>query len=58
MIPYVRINQLMLGENVEMKKENEAQTLPTIVTERHPNLFARADTIGPKNNNVFCVNAK
>ena len=52
MMPYVRINQLMFGEKVEMKNENEAQTLPMIVTERQPNLFARADTIGPKNSNV------
>ena len=45
----------MFGEKVERKNEIEAQTLPTIVTERHPNLFASADTIGPAERTCACV---
>ena len=38
----------MFGENVEAKKEMAARKLPIMVTVRHPNLLARAETMGPK----------
>jgi hypothetical protein len=38
---------LMEVEKLLMTKNADAITLPTIVTIRHPNLFASALTIGP-----------
>jgi len=38
----------MLVEYVLMKKKVDAKALPKMATLRHPNLFARALTIGPE----------
>ena len=47
MTPYVNVMTSMLEENVLMMKKAAATMLPQIVTIRHPNLFAKAPTIGP-----------
>ena len=42
------IRSSRFGANDPSKKPAEANTLPAIATERHPNLFTRPLTIGPE----------
>lgn len=44
---------LMLGAIVESKKPDPDNKLPTMVTQRHPNLLVKALTKGPRKIFVF-----